>query len=309
MIGYAGRNNTLRNRSPPVRCNRGMQKKTWDSKGISYAGELAESNFKDLKTIIQWNLENRIGFYRCTSQSFVPWNSHYKIEELPNIDNIREIATDCGSIIMDNNMRLSFHPDYFVKPASESEDTRDKARRSLENHGSWLDLMNLPKNHRFPINVHIGGHYGDKGKTAERFENFFQTLSDSVRERLVVENDDSSNLWSVQELKNMIYTRTNVPITFDYHHHTFSDTGNLYTEAFAIASDTWECRPVTHYSQPAVLYEEDDADKPQTHASYISQIPEWLVKKSDVMLECNGKEQAVQQLMHSIPNCEIQDGF
>lgn len=302
MLGYAGRNNTLRERDPPVRCNRGMQKKTWENEGISYAGELAERNFKSLIRIIRWNIRNGIGFYRCTSQSFVPWNSQYNIEELPNIDPIREIAVTCGSIIMDNNVRLSFHPDYFVKPASESEDTRDKARRSLENHGSWLDLMNLPKDHRFPINIHIGGHYGDKEKTAERFEEFFQTLSDSVTERLVIENDDSSNLWSVQELHDMIHSRTNCPITFDYHHHTFSGTRNSYREAFELASETWDCRPVTHYSQPAILYEEDEADRPQTHASYVSQVPEWLMKNSDVMLECNGKEQAVQQLMDSNPD-------
>lgn len=302
MIGYAGRNNRLREREPPVRCNRGMQKKTWESEGLPYAGELTEKNFKSLLRIIRWNLKNKIGFYRCTSKSFVPWNSQYDMHDLPNIDAIKEIAVACGRTIQDNNARLSFHPDYFVKPASESSDTRDKARRSLENHGAWLDLMDLPRDHRFPINIHIGGHYGDKKKTAERFGQFFETLSDSVTERIVVENDDSENLWSVQDLRDMIHSRTDCPITFDYHHHTFSGTDKSYREAFNIASETWDCRPVTHYSQPAVLYEEDDADRPQTHASYVSQVPNWLLENSDVMLECNGKEQAVQTIIDSSPS-------
>jgi UV DNA damage endonuclease len=297
MIGYAGRNNTLRDKDNPVRCNRGMQKKTWKDRGLEYAGKLTEKNFSDLLSILRWNKDNGIEFYRCTSQSFVPWNSQYNIDELPNIDSITEIAKECGRFIIENKMRLSFHPDYFVKPASTSKSTRDKARKSLENHGSWLDLMGLSRNRRYPINIHIGGHYGDMDATAMRFDSFMDTVSDSVSSRLVVENDDSPNLWSVEELVENVHSRTGCAITFDYHHHSFSSNGNSYREAFNMAQNTWNCKPVTHYSQPAVLHKEDDADRPQAHASYVSQIPDWLRQESDVMIECNGKEKAVLQFV------------
>ncbi|CAJ52138.1 UV DNA damage repair endonuclease UvsE [Haloquadratum walsbyi] len=295
MLGYAGRNNTLRDHQPPVRCNRGMQKKTWEDKGLPYAGELAEQNFRDLLTILQWNYEHDIGFYRCTSQSFVPWNSQYNIESLPNIDTIREIAEQCGEFIQDHDMRLSFHPDYFVKPASTTRSTREKARKSLENHGSWLDLMGLPQTNEYPINIHIGGHYGDKASTADRFIEFMKTVSSSVADRLVIENDDSPNLWSVTELVESISTVTDCPITFDYHHHSFSTDGTTYREAFALAADTWGVCPVTHYSEPAILHAEN-ADRPQTHASYVDRVPSWLHTQADVMIECDGKELAVNQV-------------
>jgi UV DNA damage endonuclease len=274
-----------------------MQKKTWEDRGLEYAGELAEKNFSDLLKILRWNRDNGIEFYRCTSQSFVPWNSQYDMGELPNIGSIREVAEKCGSFIEENEMRLSFHPDYFVKPASTTESTRDKARKSLENHGSWLDLMGLSRSRQYPINIHIGGHYGDMDATAERFATFMETVSDSVSSRLVVENDDSPNLWSVEELVEDVYSRTGCATTFDYHHHSFSSNGNSYREAFSMAEDTWDCKPVTHYSQPAVLYEKDNADRPQAHASYVSQIPDWLREESDVMLECDGKEEAVLQFI------------
>jgi UV DNA damage endonuclease len=295
MLGYAGRNNTLRDQQPPVRCNRGMQKKTWEKKGLPYAGELAEENFRDLLTILQWNYEHDIRFYRCTSQSFVPWNSQYDIESLPNIDTIREIAVQCGEFIQNHDMRLSFHPDYFVKPASTTESTRKKARKSLENHGSWLDLMNLPQTNEYPINIHIGGHYGDKESTADRFIEFMETVSSSVADRLVIENDDSPNLWSVTELVESISTVTDCPVTFDYHHHSFSANGTTYREAFALAAETWGVYPVTHYSEPAILHGED-ADRPQTHASYVDRVPSWLQTQADVMIECDGKELAVDQI-------------
>lgn len=295
MLGYAGRNNTLRESDPPVRCNRGMQKKTWEDRGIAYAGELAEQNVRDLLTILQWNDRHGIGFYRCTSQSFVPWHSQYSLSELPNIETIRGIAEQCGQFIRDRGMRLSFHPDYFVKPASESAETRERARVSLENHGSWLDLMDLPRSSQFPINIHVGGHYGDKSATADRFCQFVDTVSRSVSDRLVVENDDSPNLWSVTELVSDIHERTGCPVTFDYHHHSFSSAGTSYREAFEMAAETWAERPVAHYSEPATLHGED-TDRPQTHASFVQRVPGWLRRDADVMIECDGKEQAVKRV-------------
>lgn len=298
MLGYPGRNNYLREETPPVRCNRGMQQKTWKQRGLSYAGELAEQNFRDLLRILQWNHNHGITFYRCTSQSFVPWNSQYDIEELPNSETIRQIGHRCGEFLTENDMRLSFHPDYFVKPASSTEATRDKARRSLENHGTWLDLMNLPRTTAYPINIHIGGHYGDKSQTAERFRRFLATVSDGVSQRLIVENDDSPTLWSVTELVSQIYEPTGCPITFDYHHHSLSGSEISHEAAFDTAKTTWNQRPVTHYSEPAVLHDQT-ADRPQAHAAGVSRVPSWLQTQSDVMIECDNKESAVHKIQYA----------
>ena len=76
MLGYAAMNRTLRDRDPPRRCNRDMRKKTWESEGLAYAGELAARNFEDLLAILRWNLEHDIRFYRCSS-TLVPWNSRF----------------------------------------------------------------------------------------------------------------------------------------------------------------------------------------------------------------------------------------
>jgi len=85
MLGYACLNRTLRERDPPLRCNRDMQRKTWEARGLDYAAELARQNLADLYEILQWNLGNDIHFYRCTSD-LVPWNSQFDLEALPNYD-------------------------------------------------------------------------------------------------------------------------------------------------------------------------------------------------------------------------------
>ena len=55
--GYAAMNVTLREEDD-VRTNRGMQKATFEERGLEYAGELAEQNCRGLKRVVEWNLNH-----------------------------------------------------------------------------------------------------------------------------------------------------------------------------------------------------------------------------------------------------------
>jgi UV DNA damage endonuclease len=294
MIGYPGLNRTLRDRNPPVRCTRGMQKQTFEERGLSYVSTLAQQNLTDLYELLTWNHEHGIQIYRCTS-SLIPWNSQFELTELPEYDDIQRLARRCGDLIKEADMRLTFHPDYWCKPASDSADTRDRARTALEYHADWFDLLGLPDTPYYGITVHIGATYGDIDATAERFHAFVDSLSDAARARLTVENDDKESLWSVSELVELISKPTDVPVVFDYHHHSFTDRGYTYREAFKLAAETWgDTKPMTHYSEPACL--RDPTVRPQAHAEFVADLPEWLAANSDVMIEADGKERAVLQL-------------
>jgi UV DNA damage endonuclease len=295
MLGYAAMNHTLRDREDPLRCNRDMQKRTWESDGIGYAGELAEQNFADLLQILQWNLNHGIRFYRCSSK-LVPWNSQFDIEDLPNFDAVRNLARECGAFIEANDMRLTFHPSHWCKLASESEDTVARSVESVSHHGRWLDLMDLPRSPRYAINVHIGAHYGDKPATAGRFSRVVRNLPARACNRLIVENDDKGSLWSVEELVTEVASHADIPVTFDYHHHSFTDRGLTYREGFDIAAETWGgVRPITHYSESARLHGDPNA-RPQDHSEHVANVPDWLRSSSDVMIESHGKEGSVRQL-------------
>jgi UV DNA damage endonuclease len=295
MLGYAAMNRTLREQDPPRRCNRDMRKQTWESEGLAYAGQLAAQNVADLEAILEWNIDHGIGFYRCSS-TLVPWNSQFDVADLPNFDRIRSLARECGRLVRSNEMRLTFHPSHWCKLASESEDTVSRSVESVTHHGRWLDLMDLPRSPRYAINVHIGAHYGDKAATADRFCNVVDDLPPRARERLTVENDDTGSLWSVSELVESVSTRADIPVTFDYHHHSFTDRGLTYRDGFELARDTWgDVRPITHYSEPARLHGETDA-RPQNHSEHVASVPEWLCRASDVMVEATGKEGAVLRL-------------
>ena len=61
-------------KSQRITTNRTMIKRTFQDRGIEYASELALQNLRDLRTILEWNLENDIYFYRLSSD-IIPWAS------------------------------------------------------------------------------------------------------------------------------------------------------------------------------------------------------------------------------------------
>jgi UV DNA damage endonuclease len=269
-----------------------MQKQTWEREGIEYASELTLQNFRDLRRILEWNVENGISFYRCTSE-LVPWHSQFDLEDLPDYPVIEAIAADCGALIERSGMRFTFHPSHWVKIAGPDEETVERGVTDLENHGAWLDLLGLDRSPFYSINVHIGATYGDKEATAARFRDVVSDMDPAASERLTVENDDTESLWSVPELVDAVASAT--PVVFDYHHHTFTDRGYTYREAFELARETWSTRPVVHYSEAKRLHEGSDA-RPKAHSAYVHHVPDWLVRHADVMIEAGAKERAVLAL-------------
>ncbi len=294
MLGYAAMNHTLRDREPPLRCNRDMRRATFEERGLEYVSELALRNWRDLLAILRWNVDHGIGFYRVTS-TLVPWNSQFDLAELPDYEAIGEVAAECGRFVRENGVRLTFHPGYWCRLGSDDPDTRANSVRGVDYHADWLDLMGLARSPYYGINVHVGATYGDKEATAERFRSSVRKLSPGARARLTVENDDKESLWSVPELVAAL-APVDVPVLFDYHHHSFADRGLTYREGFERAAETWgEVRPATHYSEPARLHGEDA--RPQAHAEFPARVPGWLAERSDVMVEAGGKERAVLDLL------------
>jgi len=293
MLGYPCMNHTLRDREEPLRCNRGMQKATFEERGPAYAATLARRNMRDLRAILEWNHEHGIDFYRVTS-TLVPWNSQFELTDLDAYEELRRLAERCGEYVREHGMRLTFHPDYWCRLASTSRDTVERSLRAVEYHADWLDLMGLDRSPYFGINVHIGATYGDRVATAERFRETVRELSPGARARLTVENDDEEGLWGVSDLVEQVSDRVGVPVVFDHHHHSFSDRGLTYREGFERAAATWGCRPAVHYSEPARLHGADA--KPQAHAEYVAGVPNWLRDRADVMVEAGGKERAVLEL-------------
>lgn len=275
-----------------ITTNRSMIKKTFMQKGIEYAGELALKNVFDLGAVIQWNIDNDIRLYRMSSDIF-PWASEYSIESLPQYDEIRDILRQIGNIATINDVRIGCHPGPFNVLCSPNPNVVQNTIKDLETHAQIFDMMGLSRTPYNKINIHCNGTYGDKIASMQRFCDNFEKLSDSVKSRLTIENDDKASMYTVKDLMH-IHERIGIPIVFDYHHHSIHNEGMSERDALAMAVETWgDIKPVVHYSSSKQKETGNPKDKPQAHADYILEEINTYGFDVDIMLECKAKELAL----------------
>lgn len=287
-VGYCCINTTLD--EDGIKTGRTMRKATFDEKGLPYASELALKNATDLLRILTWNESRGIRLFRVGSDIF-PWASHYELTDLPDYATIAEVLKTAGEFALNRGHRLSAHPDHFVKLGSASPEVVRNSIVDLEIHGKVFDLMGLPQSYDAPINIHVGMNFSDD--VVDRWLTSFSKLSNSVRTRLVVENDDKSNAFSVLQLHDHIYTKAHVPITFDYFHHEFHLDGLLPSEAAHLAASTWKTHtPLFHYSESKYINENVNCNH-RAHADYVFNKIDDFGMTLDIDLEAKAKELAV----------------
>jgi len=288
-LGYACINMSL---GKNVTTNRSMVKRTFNEKGLDYVSELALANSKDVIKILVWNKNNNIKFFRLSS-ALVPWGDGLDLTTLKDYDEISIALRRAGDYAKANGIRITSHPGPFVVLTSPKENVVEAAIKDLELHGKIFDLLGLSQTPYNKINIHCNGVYGDKLSAMNRFCENYLKLSDSVKKRLTVENDDKASMYNVKDLM-YIHNKINIPIVFDYHHHIFN-TGDLTEEeALKLASTTWgDITPVVHYSESKALHEENNKLKPQAHSDYIKSLPNTYGLNVDIMVEAKAKELAI----------------
>jgi UV DNA damage endonuclease len=270
-----------------------MIKTTFVQRGLPYASELGLKNAKDLLPILKWNVEHGIFLFRLSSD-FFPWASEYRLEDLPDFEEIKSTLAEAGQYAKQNGLRITSHPGPFVVLTSPKENVVRNSITDLEIHGKVFDLMGLYNSPYNKINIHCNGVYGDKISAMDRFCENFQRLSHSVQSRLTVENDDKASMYSVKDLM-YIHNKIGIPIVFDYHHHTFN-TGDLSEkEALVLAVSTWKNSivPIVHYSESKSLHENNSKIKAQAHSDYINSLPDTYGFDVEIMVEAKMKELAI----------------
>tara|TARA_R110000824_G_scaffold134691_8_gene297745 strand:+ start:865 stop:1707 length:843 start_codon:yes stop_codon:yes gene_type:complete len=270
-----------------------MIKRTFQEKGINYASELALKNVKDLFSILHWNEQHNIKFYRLSSDVF-PWASHYQLEELPDYEQILYWCKKAGDYVKKYGHRLTSHPGPFNKLTSPNTNVVKNTITDLEIHGKLFDMLGLPRTPWAKINIHVGAHYNNRRMALDNFCRNFHSLSDAVKSRLTVENDDKASLYSTKELYDNIYTQIGIPIVHDVHHHTFCSGDLDDEEAMLTACMTWgDVKPVIHYSQSRSVEHGDPKIRPNAHSdSYWTPVNTYGLDV-DVMLEAKHKELAL----------------
>ena len=228
------------------------------------------------------------------SSEMFPWATEYEFTQLKDWKQISSILKICGDKAKKYGQRLTFHPGPFNVLTSPKESVVLNTIKDLEVHGRIMDAMGLSKTPYNAINIHCNGVYGDKKSAMDRFITNFQRLSESVKTRLTIENDDKASMYSVMDLW-YIWSKIGTPIVFDYHHHQFC-TGDLSEEqALKLAAETWPptIKQLTHYSESKSLHENNIKLKPQAHSDYINSLPNSYGVDIDVEVEAKAKDLAI----------------
>lgn len=225
--------------------------------------EITKHNLKVLNNIIDYNIISNIKLFRISSD-LVPFGSS-------EINNVKwwEIFSDelkcIGSKIKASNMRVSVHPGQYTVINSPTDDIVKRSVMDLIYHNRILDGLGMSSEHKMVL--HIGGAYGDKKTAIERFVENYKMLDDSIKSRLVIENDDK--IYNIQEVLD-IGTKLNIPVIFDNLHNEINKANEEnYSEKYWIeqCKSTWKKGDGTqkiHYSQQA------ENKKIGSHSDYIS---------------------------------------
>jgi len=288
-VGYCCINMTLQKKK--ITTGRGMIQRTFKEKGLKYASELALANARDLVKILQWNADHDIKVFRMGSGIF-PWGTEYDLYDLPDINEIANTLVNAGVIATMTGQRITAHPDHFVKLGSSKDKVVENSIKDLELHSKVFDLMGLSNTPYNALNIHVGMNFSVE--VISRWIANYHRLSPNCRARLVVENDDKSNAYSTLHLVNELHSVLNIPVTFDYFHHTFHDSGMTLEQAAKLAASTWpeNITPLFHYSESKNL-NENVSGNPRAHADYVFNKIDDFGLTLDFDLEAKAKELAL----------------
>jgi UV DNA damage endonuclease len=249
--------------------------------------ETIENNLDCLLRMLKYNKEKGLLYFRISSD-LIPFASH-PICNFEWQEQFKMSFRVIGDFIKKYQMRVTMHPDQFTLINSIDDKIFERSIKELEYHAQVLDLMGLDKTAK--IQIHIGGVYKNKQNSIRRFESRFKKLSELIRTRLVIENDDKS--YTLKDCLK-ISLNNNIPVLFDSFHHEINNLDESIKEAFELFVDTWSKAidgvPLIDYSSQ----QEGESKGRHTETINIEHFEKFLIETKpfdfDIMLEIKDKE-------------------
>ncbi len=244
-------------------------------------------NLDAFEVIVDYNIDNGIHLFRISSD-LIPFGSS-PVNTLSWWDLFDNRLKAIGRKIKESGMRVSMHPGQYTVINSPHIDVVSRALDDLAYHTRFMDTLGTDPTNK--IILHIGGVYGDKRTAAERFIQTYRDLDATIKQRLVIENDDKSyHIGDVLELG----AKLGIPVVYDNLHNTVNSCDRSRSDAFWIdnCAQTWHEQDGTqkiHYAQ------QDPLKQAGSHAATISIEPFMEFYSSlgasqpDIMLEVKDK--------------------
>jgi UV DNA damage endonuclease len=260
--------------------------------------QIIANNLEVLERMIDYNIENQIKLFRISSDLIVFGSS--PVNQLQWWKTFKDKFDLIGEKIRANHIRVSMHPGQYTVLNSPNEDVVQRACVDLEYHCRVLDCMNLGKEHK--LILHIGGLYNDKELAIKRFIHTYETLSQNIKDRLILENDDK--LFHIQDVLQ-IASVVKAPVVFDNLHHKINPCIGEEDEFYWIekCKETWGMED----GAQKMHYSEQNPDKKQgSHSETIDaeQFQKFCasLKRTDIdiMLEVKDKNLSTVKCINAV---------
>jgi UV DNA damage endonuclease len=233
-----------------------------------------------VREIFAYLKQRDITMYRLSSD-LAPYLTHPEMPQFRNqvAECTREL-NDLGALARSQHLRLSFHPSQYIILNSPDAKLTAQSVRDVESQTEMLDRMELGP--EAVVVVHVGGTYGDRTASRERWARTFEKkLSKRARSRLVLENDDIS--FSAADVLE-IHRACGVRLIFDYQHFWCLNPERLElrptVEEFL---RTWpnRVRPKLHFSSPRTELREIRRRNRKTNKRELVLLPPLLTGHAD----------------------------
>lgn len=265
-------------------------------------------NLQAIREMVEWNARHGIHFLRVSSD-VIPFAT---VEGFPFdwAEAYDWLFRAIRRAVKRHKIRLSNHPgQYTVLNAQRPEVVADSVRE-LDHQARFLRLLDPVQG---TLTLHVGGAYGDKAASIERFKQNFHRLSDAARAMLTLENDDT--IYTLDDVLGLCED-LGIPLVFDFFHHRLLHEGDDpldgLEEKLERVVATWGRRvPKFHLSSAR------PGPNPQrgAHADYVRMEDVQFVLDTmariggdapfDLMLEAKQKERAVLEVQHYLETGEV----
>lgn len=197
--------------------------------------EIIAHNLKSLSRIIDYNIHENIRLFRITSD-LIPFGSS-PVNTLCWQKIYREQFSEIAGKIRENSLRVSMHPGQYTILNAIRDDVVRRAVADLEYHLAVLEALKTGNDSK--IILHIGGIYHNKEESITRFIANFQKLSERLKARIAIENDDRA--YPIAEVL-AIGRLLDIPVVYDNLHHAINPGNDSHDDRYWIEKcrETWK---------------------------------------------------------------------
>ena len=258
---------------------------------------IVAQNLGALRRLIAYNAENGIRLFRITSD-LIPF-AGTPLNPLRWDQEFSGAFAQIGAEAARAGIRLSLHPGQYTVLNSPDPRVVENAAAELAYHDKILALLGVGPSGKLVL--HAGGVYGDKAAALRRFCENWDGLCDSIRRRVVLENDE--RCYDIADVLALT-EHLGIPAVFDVLHHAVHPPAQERPLAYWLerCARTWKTADgpqKLHYSQ------QNPGGRPGAHSATID-VARFLpfygqarALGADIMLEVKDKNLSALKCIHA----------